>query len=57
MEHMFYGILIFGIAGLVLIGAYMAMMNRRREYEATEPEEDRLTDEQFRRIEFGDEEL
>jgi hypothetical protein len=56
MERMVYGILIFGIAGLVLIGAYMAVVNRRRQYEATAPEEDQLTDEQFRRIEFGEEE-
>ncbi len=52
----FQGLLIFGIAGVVVIIAYVAMVaNRRREVEDLPPE-DRLTDEQFRRIEYGDDE-
>jgi hypothetical protein len=51
---MFQGLLIFAIAGLVLIGAYFAIVSRRRAYEATEAPEDQLSDEEFRRIEFGD---
>lgn len=54
---MFQGILIFAIAAVVLVVAYLSIVNRRREYEATGNPEDELTDEQFRRIEFGDDEL
>jgi hypothetical protein len=54
---MFQGILIFAIGGLVLIAAFFALMNKRRAYEADESEEDRLSDEDFRRIEFGDEDI
>ena len=51
------GFLIFGIAGLVLIVAFVAVINNRREYEADEAPEDQLSDEDFRRIEFGDEDI
>jgi hypothetical protein len=51
------GFLIFGIAGLVLIVAFLAILNNRREYAEDEAPEDRLSDEDFRRIEFGDEEI
>ena len=51
---MFQGVLIFALAGLVLVVAYLAIVRRRRAFEATEAPEDRLTDEEFRRIEFGD---
>jgi hypothetical protein len=54
MENMFQGMLIFGIAGIVLIYAALAATNKRREYESTVAPEDRLTDEQFRKIEYGD---
>jgi hypothetical protein len=54
---MFQGILIFAIFGLILIAAYVVIAGRRRAETAEEPEEDRLTDEQFRRIEFGDEDI
>jgi hypothetical protein len=54
---MFQGILLFAIAGVVLIGAFVVLMNKRRDDEADEPEEDRLSDEDFRRIEFGDEDI
>ena len=54
---MFQGILIFAIGGLVLIAAFAVILGRRREYEATGDPADRLTDEEFRRIEFGDVEL
>ena len=51
------GFLIFAIAGLVLIGAFVMLLNQRREYTADEAAEDRLSDEEFRRIEFGDEDV
>jgi hypothetical protein len=51
------GILIFGIAGIVLIVAFVAILSNRREYTADEAPEDRLSDEDFRRIEFGDEDI
>lgn len=51
------GFLIFGIAGIVLIVAFMAIINNRREHESDEAPEDRLSDEDFRRIEFGDEDI
>ena len=54
---MFQGILIFAIGGIVLIGAFAVIIGRRRQYEDSGSPEDRLTDEQFRRIEFGDEDL
>ena len=54
---MFQGILVFAIFGLVLIAAFVAITGRRRAETAEEPEEDRLSDEEFRRIEFGDEEI
>ena len=52
--EMFQGILIFAIAGVVLVVAFLAIINKRRAYEATEAPEDQLSDEEFRRIEFGD---
>lgn len=54
---MFYGILIFAIAAVLVVVAYFAMTAKRRAYEADEAPEDRLSDEDFRRIEFGDEEI
>ncbi|MFM7068974.1 MAG: hypothetical protein ACKOYM_05870 [Actinomycetes bacterium] len=48
------GVLIFGLGGLVLVGAFVVMIGRRREYQATGAPEDVLTDEEFRRIEYGD---
>lgn len=54
---MFQGILIFAIAGVVLVGVFAVLMNKRRDYEADERPEDRLSDEDFRRIEFGDEDV
>ncbi|MEZ5238916.1 MAG: hypothetical protein R2716_08175 [Microthrixaceae bacterium] len=51
---MFQGILIFGIAGVVVIIAYVAMVSNRRREESSLAPEDRLTDEQFRNVEFGD---
>ncbi len=53
---MYLGIFLFGLGGLVLIGAYLTMITKRREREETLLPEDRLTDEQFRKIEYGDEE-
>jgi hypothetical protein len=51
---MFQGILIFGIAGVVIIIAYIAMISNRRREESELAPEDRLTDEQFRKIEYGE---
>lgn len=51
---MFQGILVFGIAAIVVAVAYVAMVSNRRRSEAELPPEDRLTDEQFRKIEYGD---
>ncbi len=51
---MFQGILIFALVGIVLIGVFAAVLGKRRAYEDSVPPEDRLTDEEFRRIEFGD---
>lgn len=53
---MFLGIVIFGIAGVVVIAAYVAMTSKRREYENTLAPEDQLSDERFREVEYGDEE-
>lgn len=52
---MFQGILLFGLAAILVVIAFFAMRSRREHYEEDVPEEDRLTDEEFRRIEFGDE--
>lgn len=54
---MFQGILIFAIGGLLLIAAFAVLVGRRRRYEESGSPEDQLTDAEFRRIEFGDEEL
>ncbi len=51
---MWQGILIFGIAGVVVAIAYAAMLTNRRRDRENLPPEDRLTDEQFRRVEFGE---
>lgn len=56
MEAMFFGILIFGIAAIILVVGYVSMTSRHHEYEKTLPPEDQLTDAQFRKIEFGDDE-
>jgi hypothetical protein len=52
---MFQGILLFGLAAILVVIAFFAMRSRRERYEEDVPEEDRLTDEEFRHIEFGDE--
>ncbi len=51
---MFQGIFIFGIAAIVVVIAYIAMMMSRRREESDLPEEDRLSEEDFHRIEYGD---
>jgi hypothetical protein len=51
------GFLIFGLAGLVLVVAFVVVLSNRRQEEADEAPEDRLSDEEFRRIEFGDEDI
>lgn len=54
---MFLGIGIFAIAAVLVIVAFVAMRGQRKGYEDTGNPDDELTDEQFRRIEFGDDEL
>ncbi len=51
---MFQGILIFGILAIVLVLAVVVMVGKRRTYEDTGSPADELTDEQFRKFEFGD---
>ncbi len=57
MASVFLGIGIFAVVGLILIGVWFAMRGQRRDYEDTGNPEDELTDEQFRKIEFGDEDI
>ncbi len=54
---MFLGIVIFFVAAIVLVIAFMALIGRRRSYEDSGDPRDELTDEEFRRIEFGDEDI
>ena len=51
---MFQGILIFGILAIVLVLAVVVLIGKRRTYEDTGSPADELTDEQFRKFEFGD---
>jgi hypothetical protein len=51
------GFLIFAVFGVVLIGAFFVMLGKRRDYDANETEADKLSDADFRRIEFGDEDI
>lgn len=52
---MYQGLLAFGIGAIVLVVAFFAIANQRRTRREELPPEDRLSDEEFRRIEFGDE--
>ena len=54
---MFLGIGLFAIAAVLVVVAFVALRGQRRDYEATGSPEDELTDEEFRRIEFGDEDI
>jgi hypothetical protein len=55
---MFLGIVIFFVAAILLVGAFVVLSGRRREYEDSGAPGDRgMTDEEFRRIEFGDEDV
>jgi len=51
---MYQGLLIFGIFAVILVVAAVAVFNSRRTREESLAPEDQLTDEQFRKIEFGD---
>lgn len=51
---MILGLAIFAILAVVVVGAFVATTARRRAYDETLAPEDQLTDEQFRQIEFGD---
>ena len=54
---MFLGIGLFALAAVLAVVAWAAIRGQRRDYESTGTPEDELTDEQFRRIEFGDEDI
>lgn len=54
---MFLGIGVLAVAAVLAVVAFVAMRDRRKDYEGTGNPADELTDEQFRRIEYGDEEL
>ena len=53
---MFLGIGIFAVVAVVVVVAWLTMSAKRRNYESNLAPEDQLTDEQFRRIEYGDDE-
>ena len=54
---MFLGIVIFFIAAILVAAAFVVVIGRRRDYEATGSPDDELSDEEFRRIEFGDDDV
>lgn len=54
---MYLGIGIFAVVAIVVVVAWLATVSKRRNYESNLAPEDRLTDEQFRRVEYGDDEL
>ena len=51
---MFQGLLIFAIGGVLLVVAYLVILDRRKQYQETVPPEELLTDEEFRKFEYGD---
>ena len=51
------GLLIFAVFGVVLVGAFFMLLAKRRDYDANETEADKLSDADFRRIEFGEEDI
>ena len=57
MVRVLLGIGIFALFGLILIGVWFSLRDKLRHYKDTGNPDDELTDEQFRRIEFGDEEI
>jgi hypothetical protein len=54
---MFLGIGIFAVVAVVVVVAWLMTSAKRRNHESNLAPEDQLTDEQFRRIEYGDDEL
>ena len=54
---MFLGIGLFALAAVLAVVAWAAIRGQRRDHESTGNPEDELTDEQYRRIEFGDEDI
>ena len=52
--EMYQGLLIFAIGGVLLVVAYLVILDRRKQYQETVPPEDLLTDEEFRKFEYGD---
>lgn len=54
---MFIGIGIFAVAAVVVVVAWLMTTAKRRNYESNLAPEDQLTDEQFRKIEYGDEDI
>lgn len=53
---MFLGIGIFAVVAVIVVVAWLMTTAKRRNYESKLAPEDQLTDEQFRRIEYGDDE-
>lgn len=51
---MYQGLLLFAISGVLLVVAYLVILDRRKQYQETVPPEELLTDEEFRRFEYGD---
>jgi hypothetical protein len=51
------GCLIFAVFGVVLVVAFFMLLAKRRDYDANETEADKLSDADFRRIEFGEEDI
>lgn len=48
--------MLFGLVALLAVAAFFVMRSRREREEADLAPEDRLSDEKFREIEFGDDE-
>jgi len=51
------GLLIFAVFAVILVGAFFVLLGRRRDYDANETEADKHSDADFRRIEFGEEDI
>ena len=54
---MFLGMGIFAVTAVVVVIIWVAMASQRRNAERDLPPEDQLTDDEFRRIEYGDDDV
>lgn len=50
----FQGLLLFGVVAVLIVVVFFVVVRRRHEYEEADPENPGLSDEEFRRIEYGD---